>query len=233
MFVSIGAALSGASPGPAREPVRRHSRLAGRCEGTFWRPTSRQEVRQVMFAARRYDLLGRGTGRRNGPLGHVALEVLDYLTNLVRYRTGRLEPSLDTLAARLRRSRGAIVKALAALREHGFLDWLRRYEPTGVTEGRGPRVRQVSNAYRLSLPERARQLLGRRGEEVPLPDDVAHSHEVREVEQRAHRDSLSPPELARFEVESGPLAQALAELGRRVQERESAKQPESHTQRFF
>ena len=162
MFSSIGAVLSGAPSDPAREPVRRHSRLAGRCEGTFWRPTSRAETRRVLMAAERFDRGGRAKGRRNGPLGHVALEVLAYMANLVSHRTGRLEPSLDTMAARLRRSRDAIARALKALRAHGFLDWLRRYEETG-REGRGPQVRQVSNAYRLLLPPVAARLLGANG----------------------------------------------------------------------
>jgi hypothetical protein len=61
---------------------------------------------------------------------------------------------------KLRRSKDAVVRALQALRAHGFLDWLRRYVPTGQ-EGRGPQVKQTSNAYRLSMPARAMRLLGR------------------------------------------------------------------------
>ena len=131
MFKTIGTALAGAPVARAREPVRRHSRLLGQCESVFWQATSRQEVRRIVLAARRYELAGRPAGRRNGPLGHVAIEVLELLGNLVSFRTGRLEPSLDTLTRLLRRSRAAVVRALAALRAHGFLDWLRRYEPTG------------------------------------------------------------------------------------------------------
>ena len=115
MFTTIGAALAG-SPPPlgTRQRVRRHSRLAGRCEGVFWRATSRQEVRRVVLAARRYELAGRQPGKRSGPLGHVALEVLELLGNLVSYRTGRLDPSLDTLMRLLRRSRAAPSSGFAA-----------------------------------------------------------------------------------------------------------------------
>ena len=76
MFKTIGSALTGAPAARAREPVRRHSRLLGRCESVFWQATSRQEVRRIVLAARRYELAGRPAGRRNGPLGHVAIEVL-------------------------------------------------------------------------------------------------------------------------------------------------------------
>ena len=228
MFTPIGAALAGsAPPAPDRQPVRRHSRLVGRCEGVFWRGMSRQEVRRVLLAARHYELAGRSAGQRNGPLGHVALEVLELLGNLVSFRTGRLDPSLDTLMAKLRRSRDAVWRALRALRAHGFLDWLRRYEPTGQTEGRGPRVRQASNAYRMAIPPRAARLLGRMGEAPPLPEDVAHAREARAAELAAHKAGLPLDELALFEVASGPLAQALADMARKVQERESARRSES------
>ena len=228
MFNPIGAVLTGSStpPGPARQPVRRHSRRAGHCEGVFWRATSRQEVRRTLLAARRYELAGRAKGQRNGPLGHVALEVLELLGNLVHFRTGRLDPSLDTLMRLLRRSRAAVVRALKALRTHGFLDWLRRYEPTGH-EGRGPQVRQVSNAYRLSLPARAARLLGTFLHPPPPPDDFEHAREARAAELAAHKASLPLDQLALFEVGNNPLGRALASLGRRVQEREFTRQSES------
>ena len=65
---------------------------------------------------------GRQAGRRRGPLGHVGLEVLELLANLVSYRSGRLEPAITYLMGKLKRSKDAVVRALAALREHGFLD---------------------------------------------------------------------------------------------------------------
>ena len=113
--------------------------------------TARQfgkEGAKIVLAARRFELVTRQPGARSGALGFVALEVLDFLANLVDWKTGRLDPSLDYIMGRLKRSRDAIVRALSALRAHGFLDWIRRYVPTG-NEGRGPQVRQTSNAYRL------------------------------------------------------------------------------------
>jgi len=226
MLTSIGAVLKGAPSGPAPQPVRRGSHRAGRCEALFWRPTSRQEIRRVVLAARRFDLLGRRAGRRNGPLGHIALEILELLAHLVSYRTGRLEPSVAFLMQKLRRSKSAIYDALHALKAHGFLDWLRRYEPTGQ-EGRGPQLRQTSNAYRLSLPARALRLLGRLLQAPPLPDDVQHAQELRASEMAAHRASLPLDELPLFEVEDDRLGRLLANLGRSVQERESARRSES------
>lgn len=226
MFKTIGAALAGAPVARAREPVRRHSRLVGQCEAVFWRRTDRREVRRVLLAARKYELAGRQPGRRNGPLGHVGLEVLELLVNLVDYRTGRLEPSLNTLTRKLRRSKDAVVRALAVLRAHGFTDWIRRFE-TVERDGPGPRIRQTSNAYRLSLPVRAARLLGVQGKDVPLPDDLAYELENQRQELVAMKAVLSLDDLAVLEVNDRLLGRALAELGCSVQERESVSRSES------
>lgn len=224
-----------------RDPVRRGSKLAGTCEGAFWRRTDRAEVRRVLLAAKRYELAGRQPGHRRGPLGHVALEALELLSNLVSYRSGRLEPSLRYLMQRLRRSKDAVVRALAALREHGFLDWLRRHERVELVEGPGPRVRQVSNAYRMLLPARAARLLGHMlGEAlvegssgiparggaggpgiggVPLPDDVLQEREERAAWLREHKAGLPLSELPLLDVQDDRLARVLGELGRAVEER--------------
>jgi hypothetical protein len=233
MMKAIGAVLGGPTPGGSaragrgrrgRDPVRRGSRLAGTCEGAFWRRCDRQEVRRVVLAAKRYELAGRQAGRRRGPLGHVGLEVLELLANLVSYRSGRLEPSLGYLMEKLRRSKDAVVRALSALREHGFLDWLRRHEAVELVEGPGPRVRQVSNAYRLSLPARAARLLGHLLSAPPMPDDVAQEREDRAAYLAAHKAALPLSELPLVEVEDDRLARVLGELGQAVEARARARQ---------
>ena len=229
MFQTIGAVLAGAPNGRVRTPVRKHSRERGYCEGMFWRRTNRQEVQKILLAAKRYELAERRPGERSGPLGSVAIELLELFANLVDFKTGRLEPAIDTLMRRLRRSRDAIVRALKNLRTHGFLDWLRRYEPTG-NEGRGPQVQQTSNAYRLSLPERAKRLLGRLGMSPPLPEDVEQQRQQREAEMKAHMDAMETGERVLFQMGDTPLARALANLGRSVKQRESARQTESPSQ---
>lgn len=207
-------------------PVRRRSHFRGRSEGQVWRPTNRQETQKILMAAKRYELTERQKGERTGPLGAVAIEVLEYLVNLIDYRTGRLEPAIGTIMDKVRRSRDAVVRALKNLREHGFISWLRRYEPTG-REGRGPAVQQTSNAYRLSLPEKALRLLGRFGKAPPPPEDHTHALEVRAAELDAYRKALPLDQLALFDAGDGPLGKALARLGKSLQERESARQTES------
>ena len=208
-------------------PVRRHSHIRGRSEGRIWRPTTRKDVQAILKAAEIYNEAGlHEKGERSGPLGSVALDVLRLFVNLIDFRTGRLEPSITTIMDRLGRSRDTIVRALKNLRAHGFIDWLRRYEPTG-NEGRGPQVQQVSNAYRLSLPEKALRLLGRFGKAPPPPDDHSHAQEVRATELDAYRKALPLGELALFDAGDNPLGRAFAALGNALQKRESARQTES------
>lgn len=228
MFEAIGNLTPAPSGRRTGQPIRRNSRMAGR-EGVFWRRIEREDVRRILAGAKRYELVNRSAGSRSGPLGTTALEVLELLCNMVNRKTGQLDPSIETLMRMLKRSRDAIVRALAALRAHGFLDWLRRYVPTG-NEGRGPQVQQTSNAYRLFLPPQAARLLSRLGLPVPLPDDFTHTQEARRAEIEAYKTSLSLAELPLFVIEDEAIAARLSRLGALIaakKERESASQTES------
>ena len=217
-------------PPPERcpTPVRRHSHFKGRSEARIWRPTNRQEVQKVLLAAKRYELAERQKGERTGPLGSVAIEVLEFFVNLVDFRTGRLEPSLDTIMGKVRRSRDAVVRALKALRAHGFLDWLRRYEPTG-NEGRGPQVQQASNAYRLSLPEKARQFLGRFSKAPPPPVDHGQDQQAWSEQIDTYRKALPLDERTQLNASDNPLGHALVRMAKSFMKRESDNQTESQS----
>ncbi len=235
MELLLDGCARGVEPGqggrPA-EPVRRHSRQKGRCEGMFWRPFKPRDVARYLTAAERFERAGKKPGDRCGPLGTVAIEVLRELLRLVDYKTGRLDPALTTLMARTKRSRDAVVRALAALRRHGFVDWLRRYIPTGNI-GAGPQVQQTSNAYRLALPPAAERLLGKAGEEAPVPEDHAHAIEVRRAERRAQLAGADPEERNAAMFGFGPLAYAFSRMERAVEQRtkrESARRSESRHQ---
>ena len=203
-----------------RQPVRGGSHRRGRCEATFWRRTSRQERSRILMAAEDFEKNSRKPGRAKGELGHIGVALLRLLCNLVDHQTGRLEPSIAHLMLKLKRCRRSVVEALKALRRHGFLDWLRRYEETGC-EGEGPRVRQVTNAYRLSLPAWAARRLGCKGTPPPLPDDVAQEWEERAAEVAAYKATLPLAEFAVLQIADDRLGRLIAELGQRIQERES------------
>jgi len=223
-------------PPPAERcptPVRRHSHIRGRSEGRIWRPTTRKDVQAILKAAEIYNEAGlHEKGERSGPLGSVALDVLRLFVNLIDFRTGRLEPSITTIMDRLGRSRDTIVRALKNLRAHGFIDWLRRYEPTG-NEGRGPQVQQTSNAYRLSLPEKARQFLGRFGKAPPPPADHGQDQRAWSEVIAAYREALPLDERTLLDVGDNRLGRSLAQMARSLMKRESDNQTESSSDLYL
>lgn len=211
------------------QPVRRNSRLRGHCEAGFWRPLTKKDGWRLVVLAKEYDKLRKEKGKKNGALGGIAIEILEYMIDRMDRKTGRLEPSLDTLMKKLGRSRDAIWKALKRLQAHGFIDWLRRYEPTG-NDGAGPQVQQTSNAYRLLRPRQAEQAVA--GASTPLPDDIEQAelekditraeHEVDEIGGRAIVESL-----AEAQSTTGQWARRLLVL---LDRRESAKRTEPCTE---
>ena len=223
-------ALSLVFPPPAQRcptPVRRRSYFKGRSEGRIWQATTRKDVQAILKAAEIYNEAGlHEKGERSGPLGSVALDVLRLFVNLIDFRTGRLEPSITTIMDRLGRSRDTIVRALKNLRAHGFIDWLRRYEPTG-NEGRGPQVQQASNAYRLSLPEKARQFLGRFGKAPPPPADHGQDQRAWSEAIDAYKTTLPLDERTQIDAGDSPLGQALVRMAKNFMKRESDNQTES------
>lgn len=221
--------LTGSVPHAARSgrlalPIRGGSRRVGRFERQFWHPTTRRQTRLIVLAAKRYELARRQRGCRSGPLGAVALEVLELMSNLVDFRSGRLEPSLVTLMRLLKRSRDAVVRALRNLRTHGFLDWIRRYTACGSPE-KGPQVAQVSNAYRLQLPQGAARETT--AGSPPLPDDWMSEAEARKNLRRDWLLSLPSEDLPGTLLGHGPLAESLARLALNIRQRESARRFQS------
>ncbi len=196
------------------QPIRRRSQLAGRCEIGFWKPFASGQVGDFMRAAERYDRTKRKQGEPQGPLGPIGLEVLRELLNLVDHATGRLDPAIDTIASRIKRSRDAVWRALKALKAHGFVDWIRRYVPAPTVGQAGPQVRQTSNAYRLNLPAIARALLGKQTR-PPAPVDFEHR-------RKAMADMIR-----NMEFEASGLGAAFDRLERAMKERETARRTES------
>jgi hypothetical protein len=213
----------------AAVPVRRASHRKGHYEAAFWRPIARHEAKAILMAAKRFELSERQPGDRCGPLGSVAIELLELLIGLVDFRTGRLDPSIETMMRRLKRSKDAIVRAMSNLRRHGFIDWLRRYEPTG-RDGRGPQLRQASNAYRLCLPNSMHRLLGFFGMTVPAPDDHIHARASIDALAEEQLGSLPLDEWATAIANDDLIGHTLARFGRAIEQRESAEQAESKIQ---
>ena len=226
---SIGAVLGGRESKARRtfQPVRRNSYNVGEREDRLWKPVDKREIGARLKVAAAFDRTQRKPGERWGPLGPIGLEVLQALYDIVNPKTGRLDPSLDYLMNRIKRSRHAIVRALARLKTAGFIDWIRRSEPIEA-EGPGPRVRQASNAYWFNLPAKAAALVARiMGRDAPPPADAVQREADRkdDFEWMIERLPLGEQGTARFG--RGGLGSAFDRLGAALSERESSQGPES------
>jgi DNA-binding MarR family transcriptional regulator len=201
--------------GPRRtfQPVRRNSYHRGEREHRIWQPLDPREKWARLRSAELFELENKEWGKRDGPLGHVALDVLRVMHRVIDYRTGRLEPSIDWLMRKLRRARATIVRALKRLKEAGFLEWIRRTEPTG-NEGAGPQVRQITNAYGLKLPASAAAFVRKIMRRPPPPDDDAWRRQDAAEGAEAMLAALPLDELGRHFGGDSPLGESLAALGR-------------------
>lgn len=200
-FTAIGEILGGIHVKPlgtrrTGQPVRRHSYYADDPRaGTLWKrlAANNRDARRLiaarMKAAEWYDRHHKEPGERNGPLGHVGLEILRELYRIVDFKTGRLDPAIATICKRLRRSVDAVSRAMKRLKAHGFLDWVRRCEPI-ENSGPGPQVRQITNAYGLGLPEVAAAWVKRILGAGPPPDCDATRRAADEAELNAMIASL-------------------------------------------
>lgn len=181
------------------------SRPYGHCERNVFRQIDRNTRDRILRAVRKYDRsTARLAGKRKGPLGLIALEIYEWFVCL-NVNSSRLDPSIDYLAAKFRHARSSIVAALRALREHGFLKWVRRYKVARTEGQKGPQIYQTSNAYRVELPPEAEKLL----EDVPT-DEKARKEDVRR-------------RLMEYEAQESGLSDVLDRLGALVFERERRK----------
>jgi DNA-binding transcriptional regulator YhcF (GntR family) len=132
--------------------------------------------------------------RRVGALTITAVHIAGIMLGM-QGRDGRLDPSIETLAARAGVDPSTVVRALARLRECGFVTWVRRLVRDGS------RVEQTSNAYVLTVPgtpdlrfaQAAKSVVSlevKRVAEVTLSDKAARENAARQLEL------LGRPELA-------------------------------------
>jgi len=181
------------------QPVRRNSYDIDDRRAQVFRPigdgTLKGAMRwrdKYMQVAKEYDRQMKKKGERH-PIGANALRVLEALLwhKGIDFKTGRLDPAIATIQDVTGFARKTVIDALARLRDHGFLSWIRRTERTGNEKGFGPQVKQATNAYFFDparLAKRAlmrlRQLLRRTGDSPPSsPQNGNHAAPAPSVSQ--------------------------------------------------
>jgi len=123
---------------------------------------------KLVQVAREYNTLHKKKGEREGPLGSNGLWVLEVLLGFVDFATGRCDPAIDTICAKARLARATVVRAIEALKAHGFIDKVRRTRRTGRSACEGPQREQITNAYAFAtklaatVQQRFAQLVGGR-----------------------------------------------------------------------
>ncbi|GAA0672771.1 DNA-binding Lrp family transcriptional regulator [Sphingomonas insulae] len=168
------------------QPVRRNSHNAGGAEMALWRqhnmfPKSEHNAR--MRDLEEFERETKLPGKRNGAIGGVGLQVYRYLLRLRGKKTGRLDPTVRWIADAIGRSRSAVHAALTRLKEHGYLDWIRRCQPIENAEPDEQQTEQIANAYILQTPatakERVRRMLRRPTEFVrAVADKLARQRKL-------------------------------------------------------
>lgn len=216
----MSAPFGGVAPQKRRtgQPVRRPSYHRGEREHRIWRalgatPKEAWRFRRALVtAAKRYDDSTKNAGDRSGAIGLTGIKVLETLLTFVDNMSGRLEPAIDTIAAKAKLARGTVVRALARLKEARFLDWLRRTEALD-TKGAGPQVQQVTNAYWFALSGRAAGLVRLLMGKAP---SAAKTREEVDADARADRNGRLHAMQARRQVAAGDVLseEAKASLAR-------------------
>ena len=162
----------------------------------------------LMKLAREYDAQGRSDPRAEpgsrGPLTPYGLAVFDALLGKVDFATGKLDPAIAWLETVTGFARRTVVTALSRLREHGFVDWVRRSRK--VEDEEGPRRKQETNAYFFDLGRLPRRVLQR----------------FRDLRERRRRRQINAPPLSPAAsavpaIKDPELAAVLDRLGKGIE----------------
>jgi hypothetical protein len=177
---------------------------------------------RLFHRARDFDRQTREKGKHGGALGHTALQVLHALLfDFLNYASGRLDPSYAAIARKANVCQRTVANALARLRAHGLLHWIRRCAETRREDGRFM-LEQETNAYAV-LPctqwrgyrppaEPPAPMPGTWGDHPPLPSVMAQA-----VAERQEGGTLRQIIGILDSDPADTLAAALARLGQAVQ----------------
>jgi hypothetical protein len=176
--------------------------------------------------ARTWNAAKQAAGRYGGTLGSSCLRVLECLAfDFQNYKTGRLDPSYEHIAAKTGLGRSTVAAALARLKLYGLIHWQQRSNHHW-NDGRFE-LKQITNAYMLIPPSQWRGVElppepeppdpGTWGDHPPLPSVIEQA-----ITEKAEGGSFAA-QLARLEDDpNDEHAAILARLGRHIEAKEKA-----------
>ncbi|WP_261906772.1 cyclic nucleotide-binding domain-containing protein [Zymomonas mobilis] len=221
------------------DPVHRDSYDVGEREKSVWKPVNPNEIGAYLEAVEQYSI-------KTKSISDKAVRLLKMLFRMVDFKTGRLEPTLDTICEWAGYSRATVVRLLKQLQENNFIRWIRRSIKV-KTDGAGPRRKQTSNAYGFlspkAWPDLARQVFERvmRRRNAPVSADFAHAQLADKAETEAMIESLPTEDWTREifaqkraqqstssdeKEEPDDLAETLASFAKSIERAEQQEQEE-------
>jgi hypothetical protein len=179
-------------------------------------PMSRKQMAIAIERAEDFERNTRQPGRQDGAVSRNGLAVLRAFRKIVNYTTGRLDPSIATIARWANISVRSVLRGLAKLRAAGLVTWQRRCSES--IEGGRFTLRQESNAYAIQPDSHWR------GYRAPPPPPPPHALEwgarpalPPALQATAELRGASRDDVLRVlesDPDKGGLAAALARLGR-------------------
>lgn len=224
------------SPHPTGAAVLRGSLEEGSFEHRFWRVYQKGETDRLHQAAvdlarlRRHGLRAdrrQARGNEAGaaapatmppPLSQSATAIFKLLCELGRLCKGQIYPTYDWFIEKTGFARATVARAIAQLKEAGFLLIQRRCKRVD-RDGPGPRFQQTSNAYRLEWPAGLDRWLNALRAPCPLPDDELVRLQATEEDLRV----MEQPRNSEKSSAQTALLDTLASMARTIEERESQK----------
>jgi hypothetical protein len=192
-----------------------------------WPTVVKEAVVRWYHQARAWNAAKQAARRYGGTIGSSAMRVLECLIfDFQNYRTGRLDPSYEGIAAKTGLGRSTVAVALARLRELRIISWVRRCD----RHWRDSRfeLKQRTNAYILLPPSQWLGLdpqpadapppdVGTWGDHPPLPDLLEQA-----IAERSNGGSIESALTILEQDGTNPLARSTARLFRSVVAREEA-----------
>lgn len=147
------------------DPVHRYSYDVDSRQADVFRPIADGTIAgglawadDYIRLAKEYDIIHKKKGERS-PLMANGIRVLEaLLRKFLDFKTGQLDPAITALMKATALSKNAVVDALKRLKEHGFLDWIRRSEKTTNVGEAGPQRMQATNAYHFDMRQLGKAL---------------------------------------------------------------------------
>ncbi|NIJ07267.1 hypothetical protein FHS31_000863 [Sphingomonas vulcanisoli] len=187
---SFGAIISKGDRPPTQIPVWANSYDVDdeRC-ASFQHDVDKDELGPMLIEVERYARDTKMKGKRCGAIRTNGVAVLRYLYSEARRNGGMCCPSREQIAEAVRISRSCVEDTLRALRDCGFIEWLRR---TVAGDGAGPDRVQTSNLYRFTMPKalawRVSKYLTRRfGRRPGIPRSIAAALLPEHIAAKAER----------------------------------------------